>query len=353
VNPNNKDENNLLEISLESKEGFVEVMPLKSQGIQTVWRWGKEKSLANLNKEIKGKIKQDGSFMIVQKSRISSKRQRSLWDEKEFVNERGSESLKELFGNNYFSYPKSPYLLKRIIQLVTSPDTNDIILDFFSGSGTTAHATMQLNAEDNGNRKFILVQLNEPTNPDSEAHNAGYKTIDEIARERIKRAAEKIRSEKKIKLPKHFDGGFKNYRLVAPNVRVLDKIVKFDPQRKQLIDEDMIDQFSYKNSETSGQDTLITTWLLDDGHPFGIKVEVKTFSGYVAYYVENSATLYLIDPNWNTKALKILLNKINKNELLVNTIIVYAYSFNLESMRELKINTKKNLHHPPTIIEKY
>ncbi|MDR1289853.1 MAG: site-specific DNA-methyltransferase [Planctomycetaceae bacterium] len=353
VNPDNKDENNLLEISLESKDGFVEVMPLKSQGIQTVWRWGKEKSLTNLNKEIKGKLKQDGGFMIVQKSRISSKRQRSLWDEKEFVNERGSESLKELFGSSYFSYPKSPYLLKRIIQLATLPNTNDIILDFFSGSGTTAHATMQLNAEDNGNRKFILVQLDEPINPNSEAYNAGYKTIDEIARERIKRAANKIKSEKGLTLPTNFDCSFKHYRLVAPRVQVLDKIAEFDVKNDQLFDVDMINQFSYKNSETNGQDTLLSTWLLNDGYPFDTKIETKTFSNYAAYYVEKSATLYLIDPNWNTEALKILLNTINKNKLLVNTIIIYAYSFNLESIRELKTNLKTNLHHPPTIIERY
>ncbi|MDR1478427.1 MAG: site-specific DNA-methyltransferase [Planctomycetaceae bacterium] len=357
VNPNSNDENNLLEISLEPKKDFVEVMPLKSQGIQTVWRWGKEKSSEHLNKEIKGKSKQDGNFMIVQKSRINAKRQRSLWDEKEFVNERGTESLKELFGNTsasiYFSYPKSPHLLKRIIQLATLPDSNDIILDFFSGSGTTAHATMQLNAEDNGNRKFILVQLNEPINQNNKTQSVTHKTIDEIAKERIKLAAKKIKSEKKSTLPEHFDGGFKHYRLISPNVKTLDKIIKFDPKSNILFGTNIIEQFSYKKSKTKGQDTLFTTWLIDDGYSFDTNIDDKVFGDYTARYVADARTLYLINPNWNTKALTELLDQISKNELAVNTIIVYAYSFDFESIRELKTNIKSNLRNKPDVIERY
>ena len=136
VNPTNKDKNGLLEISLEEKTGFIEVMPLKSQGVQTVWRWGKEKALENLNTEINGKERSGGGYMIVQKYRKSTKRQRSVWDEKEFVNERGTEHIKELFKEKTFSYPKSEFLLSRIIELSTG--TGDIVLDYHLGSGTTA-----------------------------------------------------------------------------------------------------------------------------------------------------------------------------------------------------------------------
>ena len=96
VNPNNKDKNDLLEISLNEKIWFIKVMPLKSQWIQTVWRWWKDKALENLNIEIKGKEKQDGGYMIVQKYRKTTRRQKSVWDEKEFVNERWTEHIKSL-----------------------------------------------------------------------------------------------------------------------------------------------------------------------------------------------------------------------------------------------------------------
>jgi len=146
VNPSKKDKNGLLEISLESKKGFVEVMPLKSQGVQTVWRWGKEKALENLNTEIKGKAKQDGGFMIVQKYRKTTKRQRSVWEDKEFVNERGTEHLKELFkGNKVFAYPKSEHLIARVIELGSEP--GDLVLDYHLGSGTTASATHKMNRQ--------------------------------------------------------------------------------------------------------------------------------------------------------------------------------------------------------------
>lgn len=162
VNPNNEDSNGLLEISLEPKDGFIEVMPAVSQGIQTVWRWGKEeKSRKNLNKVIFGKKNKNGGYMIVQKYRKTTKMQRSIWDDKEFVNERGTESVKEILGSNPFDYPKSPFLIKRIIEIGSFQDS--IILDFFAGSGTTGQAVMELNRQDGGKRKFILATANEIT----------------------------------------------------------------------------------------------------------------------------------------------------------------------------------------------
>lgn len=142
VNPVDEDAAGLLEISLERKQDFVEVMPLRSQGVQTVWRWGKERAREYLNTEIKGKAKRDGGYMIVQKHRSASKRQRSVWDEKEFVNERGTEHIKALFGRKVFDYPKSEYLIARIIEL--GSDVGDIVLDFHLGSGTTATAAHKM-----------------------------------------------------------------------------------------------------------------------------------------------------------------------------------------------------------------
>ena len=150
VNPIGEDPEGLLEISLEEKEGFIEVMPQKSQGIQTVWRWGKEKALEHLNTEIKGKTKRDGGYMIVQKHRSASKRQRSVWDETGFINERGTGHIKALFNQKVFDYPKSEYLIARIIEL--GSDVGDIVLDFHLGSGTTTTAAHKMG------RQYIGVE---------------------------------------------------------------------------------------------------------------------------------------------------------------------------------------------------
>lgn len=181
LNPNKKDKNGLFEISLEKDDQFcIEVLPAISQGIQTVWRWGKEeKARENLNKVIFGKENQNGGYMIVQKYRKTTKMQRSIWDEKEFVNERGTETVKDILGSGIFAYPKSTYLIKRVFELSTKYDS--IILDFFGGSGTTGHAVLDLN-KDGGNRTFILCQLNEKTDttPNGIAYDVTSKRLKRI-----------------------------------------------------------------------------------------------------------------------------------------------------------------------------
>jgi len=137
VNPNKMLDNGFLELSLEPKDGLVEVWPAKSQGIQTVWRWGKDKALENLNKNIVGKTMQEsGRYMIVEKYRDNSRLARSVWWDKEVNSERGTVHLRELFGNKVFNFPKPETLLNRIIQISTVE--GDIVLDYHLGSGTTA-----------------------------------------------------------------------------------------------------------------------------------------------------------------------------------------------------------------------
>lgn len=136
----------------------------------------------------------------------------------------GRNEINKLIEEIQFDYPKPTKLLNRLLQIGSS--NNSIILDFFAGSGTTAHATMQLNAEDGGNRKFICVQLQEPTDENSEAFKAGYKTISEITKERIRRAGEKIKSELKEDLfskeGKTLDVGFRAFKLDSSNIRAWD-----------------------------------------------------------------------------------------------------------------------------------
>ena len=193
LDPNDIDEFGLFHLSLEPDDRHtIKVMPLVSDGIQTVWRWGKnEKTRPNLNINVKGKKKQDGTYMIVEKYRDENVMVKNTWVDKKFRTENGSVQVRDLMGGKgIFDYPKPieiPYLA-----LLMSTEKDSIVLDFFSGSATTAHAVMQLNAEDGGRRKFIMVQLDEKTDESSEAYKAGYKNICEIGKERIRRAGYNI-----------------------------------------------------------------------------------------------------------------------------------------------------------------
>ncbi len=160
VNPNDIDEHGLNSVSLEKTDLYsVEVYPLKSQGIQTVWRWGKEeKSRENLNKNVKAKKKKDGAYMIVEKYRDENVMLKNIWNDKKFRTENGSLQLKAIFGDKIFSYPKPLDIVETLLR--TQPYSSTI-LDFFAGSGTTGHAVLKLNAEDGGHRKFILCTNNE------------------------------------------------------------------------------------------------------------------------------------------------------------------------------------------------
>ncbi len=142
----------------------------------------------------------------------------TMWQEKNYFTVYGTQGFKELFpkNNRLFDYSKSLSLMKTIIQATT--ESNDIILDFFSGSATTAHAVMQLNAEDGGNRKFIMVQLPEETDEKSEAYKAGYKNICEIGKERIRRAGRKIKDESPL-TTQDLDVGFRVLKCDTSNMK--------------------------------------------------------------------------------------------------------------------------------------
>lgn len=187
-------------ISLNKDVNYSEiVLPIQpSTGEDGTWRWSKEKIQASGNELLGRVVKRGGNMIwdIYQKDyfeRGSSRRTKakSLWDEKEVNYQNGTIEIKELLVSGAFDYVKPVFLVKRAIQML-SVNNDDIILDFFSGSATTAHAVMQLNAEDGGKRKFIMVQLPEFCPEDSEAAKAGYKNICEIGKERIRRAGEKI-----------------------------------------------------------------------------------------------------------------------------------------------------------------
>ena len=288
VNPNNADKNGLLELSLEPKIGFIEVYPAKSNGVQTVWRWGKEeKARDNINKEIFGKENRNGGYMIVQKYRKSTKMQRSVWDEKEFVNERGTEAIKDLLDKAYFNYPKSVYTIKRVLELGSSK--NSLILDFFSGSATTAHAVMQLNAEDGGKRKFIMVQLPEVCAENSEAYKAGYKNICEIGKERIRRAGQKIKEENPL-TTQDLDIGFRVLKCDSSNM----EDVYFTP--KEYMDKQQSLFVDNIKKDRSDEDLLFDAMLKLDT-PLSSKIEKISIAGKTVYNVAQGHLIACFDKN--------------------------------------------------------
>ena len=202
-----------------------------------------------------------------------TKRPSPLWNDLE-GNKKAAREVRDLFdGKKVFSFPKPVDLLDRIITIAT--DKNSLIVDFFGGSSTTAHALMKKNAVDNGCRTFILIQLQEPCKEDSEAFKANYRTIDQIGMERIKRAAKKIKDENPL-----FAGdlGFKHYVLEEPKEDALLKMEQFDPTREF---------FTTLTADDFGVDSVLRTWLVADGYGLTEDAEEINLDGYTAYYKGN------------------------------------------------------------------
>ena len=153
-----------------------------------------------------------------------SRRTVTTWWDDNFLTSSATKQLSDLMGAKTFDNPKNPNLILRALKMITHFDKECIILDFFSGSATTAHAAMQLNAEDGGNRKFIMVQLPEETPENSDAREAGYNTIPEIAKERIRRAGKKIKEEHPE--AKDLDIGFRVFRIDESNFEDVERTPK-------------------------------------------------------------------------------------------------------------------------------
>ena len=213
----------------------IEVFPIQpSTNELGSWRWSKETVLKDINLVIGKSITRNGAgdWDIFEVDLLTNKdgtvrrtKAKSIWDDKEINYQNGTSCIKELFGSEVFSYSKPCFLINKALQMLMNEDS--LILDFFSGSATTAHAVMQLNAEDGGKRKYILVQLQEKCREVSEAVKAGYETIDQIGMERIIRAGKKIKEETGADI----DYGFKHFTLCEPQEETLDKLIEFDPAK--------------------------------------------------------------------------------------------------------------------------
>lgn len=223
----------------------------------------------------------------------------SLWD---FVplNTQGSKEMTELLGNiAIFDNPKPADLIKELVKL--GGDNNAIILDFFSGSATTAHAVMQQNAEDGGKRKFIMVQLPEETDEKSEAYKAGYKNICEIGKERIRRAGAKIKEEAGL-TAQNLDVGFRVLKCDTSNM----KDIYYSPSD---FDMNLLDMMADNIKEDRTPEDLLFQVMLDLGVELSSKIEETTIAGKKVFDVADGFLIACFDKDVNEETIKAIAQK--------------------------------------------
>jgi len=298
------------------------------------WRWSKE----TVEKRYNELVFKNG-FVYTKNYQKDGAIPRSLLIDERFGRTRtGKTELFGLFNRYLFENPKPQKLIKHLLNITTNK--TDLILDFFAGSGTTAHAVMELNKEDGGNRKFILVQLPEPTDPNSEAYKAGYKTIADIAKERIRRAAKKIQDElneekkkkgEKIQFEpqeeKKLDLGFKVFKLDESNFKQWRPFVPKSPEDIQLALQEHVENL--KTDATT--ENILYELMLKNGKKLTDKVEKKN-----GYYVVNASELVLllesieksvIDETLHLKPQKVIaLDKLfnGNDQLKTNTVLQFS-----------------------------
>lgn len=249
-----------------------------------LWLFSKE-NLCKLDAEDKLIIKGDNIYRKLFITENKGKIPETIWDNVSNA-ANASDEVKKIFGNIIFDTPKpTPYIIEC---LKVATKKNDIILDFFSGSSTTAHATMKLNSEDNGNRKFIMVQLPEPTDEKSEAYKAGYKNICEIGKERIRRAGDKIVSENKDKEGiEDLDIGFKVFKLDTSNIK------PWNPSFENIADrfDEMVDNFVPGRTEEDVVYEIMLKYGIDLTYP----IEIREVSGKKVFSIGFGALIICLD----------------------------------------------------------
>jgi adenine specific DNA methylase Mod len=247
----------------------------------------------------------------------------------------GTKDIGELFNSKVFNFPKPVSLLKYLIKAATNFDKSAIIVDFFSGSASSAQAVLEVNAEDKegGNRTFIAIQLPEVLDSKNASQKTAYEflqsinrptTLDFIGIERIKRAAAKIKSETKADI----DYGFKHYTLVEPSEDTIDKLEEFK-ETEMFTNNDTLSLF--------GKETVLETWLVKDGYGFGAKVEDVKLADYTAYLCGKH--LYFIEAGINENDMVALLDRYQQEpSFSPENIVVFGYSFNFSQTEMLRKN---------------
>lgn len=272
----------------------------------------------------------------------------TIWSHKEVGhNQEGRQELKKLFDDKgYFDGPKPIRLLSRIFK-ISNLKPEDIILDFFAGSGTTAHAVLKQNAEDGGNRQFICVQIAEQIEKNKEAYQAGYRTIFEITKDRIIKAGEKLAQE----YPEsHFDRGFKIFKtcenfLPSSSYRDL----------KQLTLEQTNTSVVTTGFDEHHLQDILSTWKGLDKILLSENLNTVSLGNYFAYGFGH--VLYLVNKGFNTDSLKVLIQKLDdEHEFQVSKLVLLGYHFDSKAQREIdeamkNYNNKKSI--PVDVVVRY
>ena len=313
VDCNNKDEYGFSKVSTIQKEGWKEVLPSVVDGLESVWRWGKETAEKNKD-ELVAFCGKDGETRIFKKDRNLTTLPKTVWFEKEFNSIVGTREVASVIGKGMFDFPKPLLLLKRMTEIAT--DKNSIVLDIFSGSATTAHAVMQLNAEDGGHRKFIMVQFPEETDEKSEAYKAGYKNICEIGKERIRKAGKKIKGDCTAKIDEYNskvrvlmnnpnskgipieedepmpipDIGFRVLKCDTSNMKeVYYNPAEYEPSLFSSLEDNI--------KEDRTPEDLLFQVMLDLGVLLSSKIEETTIAGKKVFNVEDNYLIACFDDN--------------------------------------------------------
>lgn len=292
-------------ISLTYVEDWEEVIPKKSDGREGRWMWGKQKCINESNRLVAKLVSTRREFDIFVKDYLNkdgeqrTRKYKTIWSDKILNNQIGTQEVKAILGGDYMSFPKSTEYIKTIIQTGTS--SSSLILDFFSGSATTAHAVMQLNAEDGGNRQYIMVQLPEETPEDSEARKAGYNTIPDIAKERIRRAGKKIKEESPLTTA-DLDIGFRVFRLDESNY----EDVKRSPKEFK---QDQLDLFLNNIKADRNDLDLLFGCMLDWGVQLSLPMTQEVVDGKTIYTVNDGDLVACFAENVSEDVVKAMAEK--------------------------------------------
>lgn len=276
--------------------------PIEYKGVSIYprkqWVWSQER-LQNAinNNEVEFNLQKDGTYSVRSKAYLRDengkmRRGKPLSLMTGPFNQEGTKEIRSLFeGKSIFDFTKPTQLIKKFLslQINDSDDTDFIVLDYFSGSATTAHAVMQLNSEDGGNRKFIMVQLPEKTDEKSEAFKAGYKNICEIGKERIRRAGKKIKEESPL-TTQDLDTGFRVLKLDSTNMQD----IYYSP--KDISQADLFSQVDNVKPDRTGEDLLFQV-MLELGATLDSKIETTTIAGKTIYNVAEGYLVACFDPD--------------------------------------------------------
>ena len=338
-------------VSLQQSEEFNTIThPVKSNGVNGRWRWGIETAQKNIDFLVAVEV--GNKYNIYEKDYYESDegarrvKPKSVLSGAAYSTDVATKEYRAIMGETFIS-PKPVAMLKDLITYATNPKENAIILDFFAGSGTTAHALLKQNIEDGGNRKFICVQLPEEIEQSKEAYKVGYRTIFDITKDRIIKTSAKLAQDYP---DSYFEQGFKVFKtrenfLPSSSYREL----------KQLT----LSQ-SDQPSVTTGFDDIqlqdiLTTWKGLDKILLSENLNTISLGNYVAYGVNH--VLYLINKGFNTDTLKELIQKLdNEHEFQVSKLIILGHHFDSKSQREIdeamkNYNNKKSI--PVDVVVRY